>query len=43
MAEESKPEPVYVIAVPNRAWVVGVGCTAADPILITSVPLTTTS
>jgi hypothetical protein len=36
-------EPVYVIAVPDRAWVVGVGCTAADPMIITSVQLTTTS
>jgi hypothetical protein len=30
---------VYVIAVPNRAWVVGRGCTAADPELITTVSL----
>jgi hypothetical protein len=31
--------PVYVIAVPGRAWVVGVACTAANPMLITSVQL----
>jgi hypothetical protein len=29
----------YVIAVPGRAWVVGLGCTAASPQLITSVTL----
>lgn len=32
-------EPVYVIAVPDRAWVVGLDCTAAKPALITSVAL----
>lgn len=31
--------PVYVIAVPARAWVVGLGCTASKPALITSIPL----
>jgi hypothetical protein len=31
--------PAYVIAVPSRAWVVGLGCTAADPHLIASVSL----
>lgn len=31
--------PVYVIAVPERAWVVGRGCTASNPALITSVAL----
>lgn len=33
-------EPVYVIAVSNEAWVVGIGCTATRPSLITSVRLT---
>lgn len=33
-------KPVYVIAVSNRAWVVGRGCTATHPELITSVSLT---
>jgi hypothetical protein len=33
-------EPVYVIAVPTRAWVVARGCTASHPALITSVTLT---
>jgi hypothetical protein len=32
-------EQVYVIAVPDEAWVVGIGCTAARPALITSVGL----
>jgi hypothetical protein len=32
-------KPVYVIAVPSRAWVVGRGCTATDPQLITTVSL----
>jgi hypothetical protein len=32
-------EPAYVIAVPDRAWVVGLACTAARPSLITSVML----
>jgi hypothetical protein len=32
--------PAYVIAVPSRAWVVRLGCTAADPQEITSVSLT---
>jgi hypothetical protein len=32
-------EPVYVIVVPDEAWVVGIGCTAARPALITSVRL----
>jgi len=36
-------EPVYVIAVPDRAWVVGVGCTSSDPLVITSVQLTISS
>jgi len=31
--------PVYVIAVSSRAWVVGRGCTATDPELITTVSL----
>lgn len=31
--------PVYVIAVPSHAWVVGRGCTASDPELIASVAL----
>ncbi len=31
--------PVYVIASSSRVWVVGLGCTAASPQLITSVPL----
>jgi hypothetical protein len=34
-------EPVYVIVVPDEAWVVGIGCTAAQPALITSVRLST--
>jgi hypothetical protein len=33
-------EPAYVIAVPDRAWVVGLTCTATRPALITSVVLT---
>jgi hypothetical protein len=33
-------EPAYVIAVPDRAWVVHPSCTAAKPALITSVALT---
>jgi hypothetical protein len=36
-------EPVYVIAIPDEAWVVGIGCTATRPSLITSVQLTATS
>jgi hypothetical protein len=32
-------QPAYVIAVSGRAWVVGVDCTATDPMLITSVHL----
>jgi hypothetical protein len=32
-------EQVYVIAVADEAWVVGIGCTAAHPALITSVQL----
>lgn len=32
-------QPVYVIASSNHAWVVGLGCTAAKPELITSVAL----
>jgi hypothetical protein len=32
-------QPVYVIAVPSRAWVVGRGCTATDPELIRTVSL----
>jgi hypothetical protein len=32
---------VYVIAVPDRVWVVGLGCTASKPDLITSAPLGT--
>jgi hypothetical protein len=32
-------KPAYVIAVPNRAWVVGTGCTASNPELIASVGL----
>lgn len=31
--------PAYVIAVPARAWVVGLGCTASNSALITSIPL----
>jgi hypothetical protein len=31
--------PAYIIATSSRAWVVGLGCTAADPELVTSVPL----
>ena len=30
-------KPVYVIAVPDEAWVVGIDCTAARPAVITSV------
>jgi len=33
-------KPVYVIAVPNHAWVVGRGCTASHPAVIASVSLT---
>jgi hypothetical protein len=36
-------EPVYVIAVSTEAWVVGIGCTATRPSVITSVRLTATS
>jgi len=32
-------KPAYVIAVPARAWVVGLGCTAANSAQITSIPL----
>ena len=32
-------KPAYVIAVTNRAWVVGIGCTASNPELIASVGL----
>jgi len=32
-------EQVYVIAVADEAWIVGMGCTAARPTLITSVQL----
>jgi len=32
---------VYVIAVPDRAWVVGLGCTASKPDVITTVSLGT--
>ena len=31
--------PAYVIAVPGHAWVVPLGCTATDPGVIASVPL----
>jgi hypothetical protein len=31
--------PAYVIATASRVWVVGLGCTAARPQVITSVPL----
>jgi len=31
--------PAYIIATSSRAWVVGVGCTATNTELITSVPL----
>jgi len=32
--------PAYVIAVPSQVWVVGLGCTAANPELITTTALT---
>jgi len=32
-------KPAYVIAIPTRAWVVGLGCTASNSALITSIPL----
>lgn len=32
-------KPAYVIAVPSRAWVVGLGCTAASQRLITTIAL----
>jgi hypothetical protein len=32
--------PAYIIAVPTQAWVVRLGCTAADPELIVQIPLT---
>ncbi len=32
-------KPAYVIAVVDRAWVVGLGCTASDPELVTSIAL----
>lgn len=31
--------PAYIIAVPTKVWVVGLGCTAAETQLITQVPL----
>jgi hypothetical protein len=31
--------PAYVIASSTHVWVVGLGCTAANPQLVTSVPL----
>jgi hypothetical protein len=31
--------PAYIIAVPTQAWVVRLGCTAADPELIVGIPL----
>ena len=31
--------PAYIIAISSQAWVVGLGCTAAKPELVTSVPL----
>jgi hypothetical protein len=34
--------PVYVIAVPDKVWVVGPGCTASKPDVITSLSLGTT-
>lgn len=36
-------EAVYVIAVPDEAWVVGMDCSATHPMLITSVQLTASS
>jgi hypothetical protein len=33
-------KPAYIIAVPSRVWVVGLGCTAANPELITALALT---
>ena len=33
-------KPAYIIAVPSQVWVVGLGCTAANPELITTVALT---
>jgi hypothetical protein len=33
-------EPVYVIALPDRVWVVGRGCTAGNPELVVTVTLT---
>jgi hypothetical protein len=32
-------KPAYIIAVPSQAWVVGLGCTAADTDVIAQVPL----
>jgi hypothetical protein len=32
-------EPAYIIATSSRVWVAGLGCTAADTEVITSVPL----
>jgi trimeric autotransporter adhesin len=32
-------KPAYIIAVPTQAWVVGLGCTAADTDVIAQVPL----
>jgi hypothetical protein len=32
-------KPAYIIAVPSQAWVVGLGCTAADIDVIARVPL----
>jgi hypothetical protein len=31
--------PAYIIAIPSRVWVVRLGCTAADPMQITSASL----
>ncbi|MBV9382138.1 MAG: hypothetical protein JOY82_18990 [Streptosporangiaceae bacterium] len=38
-AARYQSRPVYVIVTHLRAWVVGTGCTAASPDVITSVPL----
>ena len=32
-------KPAYIIAVQSKAWVVGLGCTAADTDVIARVPL----
>src|ERR1700761_1706553 len=34
-------DPAYIIATSNRVWVAGLGCTAAKPEVIVSVPLAT--